>query len=111
MGDPRAQRTLALIRPSALAHHKDKILEKIKENGFKIGMMKKVQLDRQQAEEFYAEHQDKPFFEDLVKEMTRYINNHSIINDFNLYIFGFLVVLYWFYAWLEIMRLKPGETY
>lgn len=67
----KVQRTLALIRPSALAQYKDQILNKIKEHGFKIAMGKTVKLDRQQAEDFYSEHKDKPFFEDLVKEMTR----------------------------------------
>lgn len=65
------QRTLALIRPSALAHYKEQILNKIKEHGFKIAMMNTIQLDRQQAEEFYAEHRDKPFYENLITEMTR----------------------------------------
>lgn len=69
--DHKVQRTLALIRPSALAHHKDQILNKIKEHGFKIAMTKTIKLDRNQAEEFYAEQKDKLFFNDLVHEMTR----------------------------------------
>lgn len=69
----RGQRTLALIRPAALAQYKDKIIDKIKEHGFKIAMMKTIQLERETAEEFYAEHRSKPFYEDLVKEMTRFI--------------------------------------
>ena len=72
----RAQRTLALIRPSAFAQHKDAIIKRIKDHGFNIAMAKTVQFDRQQAEDFYSEHKQKPFFEDLVKEMTRF---HSII--------------------------------
>lgn len=67
-----AQKTLALIRPSALAKHKDQILAKIKEHGFKIAMTKTIKLERAQAEEFYSEHKDKPFFNDLVTEMTRF---------------------------------------
>lgn len=67
----RGQRTLALIRPAALARYKDKILEKIQENGFKIAMTRTIQLDRQQAEEFYSEHREQPFYEDLIQEMTR----------------------------------------
>lgn len=64
------QRTLALIRPSALAEHKDAIINRIKENGFQIAMIKTVQFEKDDAESFYAEQKDQPFFDDLVKEMT-----------------------------------------
>ncbi len=33
-------------------------------------MSKTVQLDKAAAEEFYSELKEKPFFNDLVKEMT-----------------------------------------
>ena len=69
----KAYRTLALIRPSAFAQHYDDIVKRIKESGFTIAMTKTVEFDRQQAEDFYSEHKEKPFFEDLVKEMTRFI--------------------------------------
>jgi nucleoside-diphosphate kinase len=59
-----------LIRPSALVAYKDEILHRIKDNGFEIAMSKTVQLDKAAAEEFYSELKEKPFFNDLVKEMT-----------------------------------------
>lgn len=65
------QRTLALIRPHAFASKKDQILKRIKDSGFEIAMNKLVNFDEKQAQDFYAEHKDKPFFNDLVKEMTR----------------------------------------
>ncbi len=68
------QRTLAVIRPHAFANHKDQILKRIKDSGFEIAMTKSVSFDENQAKEFYAEHKDKPFFDDLVKEMTRYFS-------------------------------------
>lgn len=61
-----------MIRPHAFAKHKDQILKRIKDSGFEIAMTKSVQFDEKQAKEFYAEQKDKPFFDDLVKEMTRY---------------------------------------
>lgn len=67
----KTNRTLALIRPSALEKEKDAILEKIKQSGFKIAMTKLVQFTEKQAKDFYSEHKDKPFFDDLVKEMTK----------------------------------------
>jgi nucleoside diphosphate kinase len=36
-------------------------------------MIKTVQFEKDDAESFYAEQKDQPFFDDLVKEMTRYI--------------------------------------
>uniref|UniRef100_H2ZDH8 Nucleoside diphosphate kinase-like domain-containing protein n=1 Tax=Ciona savignyi TaxID=51511 RepID=H2ZDH8_CIOSA len=67
---PRLQRTLAIIRPDALKAHKDAILQKIDESGFKIAMQKEMTLTREQAESFYSEHKDKDYFEPLVKQMT-----------------------------------------
>ncbi|XP_028393484.1 thioredoxin domain-containing protein 3 homolog isoform X2 [Dendronephthya gigantea] len=64
-----SHRTLALIRPDALRHHKDEILEKIKESGFSIAMAKEVTLTQEEAEDFYAEHRGKDFFEPLVRNM------------------------------------------
>lgn len=65
-----SQRTLALIRPSALNNHKDSIIQKIKESGFKIAMSRTIQLEKADAEEFYSEQNGQPFFDDLVNEMT-----------------------------------------
>ncbi|XP_013400544.1 thioredoxin domain-containing protein 3 homolog isoform X4 [Lingula anatina] len=67
---PQVQRTLALIRPDALTEHKDAILEKIQEAGFTIAMQKEVQLTKEQAEEFYKEHKDQPYFEELTNRMS-----------------------------------------
>jgi len=64
------QRTLALIRPSAYKLHKDEILKRIEKNGFSIAFKKTVNLSKEQAAEFYAEHKGKPFFDDLVNEMS-----------------------------------------
>ncbi len=50
----------------------DEILEKIKEAGFSIAMAKEVTLTREEAEDFYAEHRGKDFFESLVQNMCRY---------------------------------------
>lgn len=66
----KLQRTIALIRPAALVAHRDAIIQKIKDNGFDIAMTKTVHLDKESAEDFYSEHRDKPYFNDLVNEMT-----------------------------------------
>nr|CAB3264380.1 CiIC3 thioredoxin domain-containing protein 3 homolog [Phallusia mammillata] len=68
--ESRVQKTLAIIRPDALKRHKDAILTKIEEAGFKIAMQKEMTLSQEQAEDFYAEHKETDYFEPLVKQMT-----------------------------------------
>tara|TARA_B100000809_G_scaffold263627_1_gene317322 strand:- start:8872 stop:9267 length:396 start_codon:yes stop_codon:yes gene_type:complete len=46
------------------------ILEKINISGFKIVAMKLTQLSKRDAESFYAEHSERPFFNGLVEFMT-----------------------------------------
>lgn len=64
------QRTLALIRPQAFAEKKDEILAKINEAGFKIAMYKEIELTKEQAADFYKEHEQFPYFEQLVETMS-----------------------------------------
>ena len=65
------QRTLSIIKPDAVKRHLiGAILARFEQQGFNIAATKMVQLNREQAEGFYAEHQGKPFFEPLVEYMT-----------------------------------------
>ena len=65
------QRTLSIIKPDAVKRHLiGAILARFEQQGFNITAAKMVQLSREQAEGFYAEHQGKPFFEPLVEYMT-----------------------------------------
>ena len=65
------QRTLSIIKPDAVKRHLiGAILARFEQQGFNIAAAKIVQLSREQAEGFYAEHQGKPFFEPLVEYMT-----------------------------------------
>ena len=64
------QRTLSIIKPDAVKRHLiGAILARFEQQGFNIAAAKMVQLNREQAEGFYAEHQGKPFFEQLVEYM------------------------------------------
>jgi len=47
------------------------ILEKINAAGFRIVAMKMTQMTVADAEEFYAIHNERPFFSELVEFMTR----------------------------------------
>ena len=64
------QRTLSIIKPDSVKRHLiGAILARFEQQGFNIAAAKIVQLNREQAEGFYAEHQGRPFFESLVEYM------------------------------------------
>ncbi len=65
-------RTFTMLKPDSLEKgNTGAILEKINTAGFKIIAMKQTQLSRRDAETFYAVHNERPFFTDLVEYMTR----------------------------------------
>lgn len=67
----KIEQTFAIIKPDAVkAENSDKIIDLIKANGFTITNMKKLNLTKEQAQQFYAVHKDRPFFNDLVEFMT-----------------------------------------
>ncbi|XP_059199417.1 thioredoxin domain-containing protein 6 [Centropristis striata] len=65
------QQTLAVIKPDAMEEHREKILQEIRGSGFSVTQLKKTVLSREMAEEFYKEHREKPFFNQLVEFMCR----------------------------------------
>ncbi|MCS6934300.1 MAG: nucleoside-diphosphate kinase [Chitinophagales bacterium] len=63
--------TLTMIKPDAVAAgHTGKIMDMIIQAGFRIQAMKMTRLSKEKAEEFYAIHRERPFFNDLVAFMT-----------------------------------------
>jgi len=64
------QRTLAIIRPEALAMNKEQVIEKIKEAGFTISLAREIKLSKEMAAEFYKEHEGQPYFEQLAENMS-----------------------------------------
>lgn len=66
------ERTLVLIKPDAVARRlAGRLVSRFEERGFAILGMKLVRLARAQAEALYAPHAGKPFFEPLVRFLTR----------------------------------------
>ena len=64
-------RTLTMIKPDAVeSNNIGNITQMISDAGFKIKAMKLTQLTRNQAEEFYAVHNERPFYGELVEYMT-----------------------------------------
>ncbi|MFY0677960.1 nucleoside-diphosphate kinase [Neptuniibacter sp.] len=65
------ERTFSIIKPDAVAKNViGKIVSRFESNGLKIVEMQLKQLTQEEAEGFYAEHKERPFFGDLVAFMT-----------------------------------------
>ena len=66
------QRTLSIIKPDATAAPgvTGEILARFEKAGLRIVAMKRIQLSSQLARGFYAVHEQRPFYGDLVKFMT-----------------------------------------
>ena len=64
-------RTLILVKPDAFERGlTGEIVARFESKGLKIVAMKHMVVQRDQAEEHYAEHREKPFFGDLVEFIT-----------------------------------------
>ena len=64
------QRTFSIIKPDAVKKgHLGDIVTRFEQNGLKVVAMKMVHLSQTQAEEFYAEHKERPFYGELVSFM------------------------------------------
>ncbi|MBV7315156.1 nucleoside-diphosphate kinase [Shewanella sp. NIFS-20-20] len=65
------ERTFSIIKPDAVANnHIGAIYSRFESAGLKIVASKMVHLTKEQAEGFYAEHSERPFFGALVAFMT-----------------------------------------
>ncbi len=65
------ERTLSIIKPDAVAKNViGQILSRFESNGLKIVNMELKQLSEAEAQGFYAEHKERPFFGDLIEFMT-----------------------------------------
>jgi nucleoside-diphosphate kinase len=60
------QETLSIIKPDAVERNLvEKIKEKFIENQLKVKKIKKIQISKEEAAEFYKVHQTKPFYDKL----------------------------------------------
>ena len=65
------ERTLFIVKPDATERNLvGKILAHVEEKGYRIIEARFARLTREQCQEFYSEHNGKPFFNGLVDFMT-----------------------------------------
>jgi len=64
-------RTLAIIKPDGVLRGlMGEVIKRLEVNNLKIIAMKMLHMTRDQAEAFYAVHQERPFFESLTGFMS-----------------------------------------
>ena len=64
------QQTLSIIKPDATKRNLiGSIISKLESSGLKVIAQKKIQLTELQAKQFYKVHEERPFYNDLVKFM------------------------------------------
>ena len=65
------EKTLSIIKPDAVGKNLiGKIISRFEDNGLCVVAAKLIHLSDDMASGFYAEHEGKPFFDDLKKFMT-----------------------------------------
>lgn len=64
-------RTFTMIKPDAFSKgHSGAIIDQIQKSGFALVALKLTRLSREKAGEFYAVHQARPFYGELVDFMS-----------------------------------------
>ncbi|MFC7057128.1 nucleoside-diphosphate kinase [Halovenus salina] len=65
------ERTFVMVKPDGVQRGlTGEIISRFEDRGLKLVGAKFMQIDQELAEEHYGEHEDKPFFDDLVDFIT-----------------------------------------
>src|SRR5438445_5633024 len=65
------ERTLILVKPDAFARTlTGEIIARFERKGLRLAALRQLVMERELAERHYAEHDGKPFFEELVSFIT-----------------------------------------
>jgi nucleoside-diphosphate kinase len=71
MSDMAIERTFSILKPDATERNLTGVINAmIEKAGLRIVAQKRVRITRQQAEQFYSVHKERPFFGELVEFMT-----------------------------------------
>jgi nucleoside-diphosphate kinase len=65
------ERTFSIIKPDATRRNlTGKIIAMIEEAGLRVVASKRIKMTKEQAQGFYAVHKDRPFYGELVDQMS-----------------------------------------
>ncbi len=65
------EQSLFIVKPDAVSRNlTGEIISRFERKGFKIVKLKMFEFTKDQAEDFYSDHKEKPFFNDLVSFIT-----------------------------------------
>jgi nucleoside-diphosphate kinase len=65
------ERTLSIVKPDAVAKNViGEIYTRFEKGGLRVVAAKMLQLSEEQAQQFYAVHRERPFYDELVEFMT-----------------------------------------
>jgi len=65
------ERTFVMVKPDAFARGLvGTVVSRLEDRGLKLVGIKVETMPRERAEEHYGEHEDKPFYDDLVDFIT-----------------------------------------
>src|SRR5579884_2716189 len=65
------ERTLILVKPDAFARNlTGEIIARFERKGLRLAALRQMTMTRELAERHYAEHEGKPFYEELVSFIT-----------------------------------------
>ncbi|WP_276257343.1 nucleoside-diphosphate kinase [Haloglomus litoreum] len=65
------ERTFVMVKPDGVQRGLiGEVVSRLEDRGLKLVGAKFMQIDQELAEEHYGEHEDKPFFDDLVEFIT-----------------------------------------
>ena len=71
MNNNNEERTLSIIKPDAVERNlENNIKNFFSNNSLRIVDSKKIQITKEEAEEFYKVHQSKPFYNDLCSYLS-----------------------------------------
>ena len=84
----------------------DEMLAKVQEAGFEIAMQKELTLTKEQAAEFYREHEGKDYFESLCNTMSRFVHAITCVHLLVCYV---MCVLQWSNAGLVSGQRRCSE--